>query len=216
MPFSVREGANHPLSLYAATKKSSEMMVHSYASLFGAGGHRLAVSLLSMDRMGDPIWRCSGLPEIFLRAVPSICITTATTAATLHTSMTRFARVVAVVDRIPRPAPDWDGEADDPSTSRAPFRIYNVGTGQPVDLTRYVAVLEGVPGSQGHNEPAAQATWRYFRHLGRYLRTHCRLRLSAGHFGRRGCEAFRGMVSGFLQDQPLAAAYPGSIEHAGV
>ena len=141
MPFSVREGANYPLSLYAATKKASEMMVHSYASLYGLAATGLRFFTV-YGPYGRPDMALFRFTRNILEGRPIDLYNYGNHRRDFTYIDDAIRGVVAVLDRIPRPAPDWDGEAADPSTSRAPFRIYNVGAGQPVDLTRYVAVLE--------------------------------------------------------------------------
>ena len=145
VPFSVRRSAEHPLSLYAATKKSSEMMAHSYASLYG-----LPVTGLRFFTVYGPY----GRPDMALfRFTRNILVGRPIDLFNYGNHRRDFTYVddvvrgvVAVLDRPPRADPEWDSDIADPSTSNAPYRIYNVGAQQPLDLSRFVEVLEACLG----------------------------------------------------------------------
>ena len=141
LPFSVRDNVDHPLSLYAATKKSNELMAHSYASLFG-----LPVTGLRFFTVYGPF----GRPDMALfRFTKSIL-------AGEPISVFNFGRhrrdftyiddivdaVLRVVDRIPQPDANWSGDAPDPAASAAPYRLYNIGNQQPVELIELIETLE--------------------------------------------------------------------------
>ena len=141
LPFSTRDNVDHPLSLYAATKKSNELMAHSYASLFG-----LPVTGLRFFTVYGPF----GRPDMALfRFTRSIL-------AGEPISVFNFGRhrrdftyiddivdaVLRVVDRIPQPDANWSGDAPDPAASAAPYRLYNIGNQQPVELIELIETLE--------------------------------------------------------------------------
>jgi UDP-glucuronate 4-epimerase len=141
MPFSVHEPASHPLSLYAATKRSTELMAHSYASLF-----RLPVTGLRFFTVYGP-W---GRPDMALfRFARAILENQPIEVFNYGRHRRDFTYVedivegiVRVVDRIPEPNPGWDSKDPDPASSSAPFRLYNIGNSRPVELLRYIEVLE--------------------------------------------------------------------------
>ena len=145
VPFSVRRSAEHPLSLYAATKKSSEMMAHSYASLYG-----LPVTGLRFFTVYGPYGRPDMALFRFTRNILEgrpIDLFNYGNHRRDFTYVDDVVRgVVAVLDRPPRADPEWDSDIADPSTSNAPYRIYNVGAQQPLDLSRFVEVLEACLG----------------------------------------------------------------------
>ncbi len=141
MPFSESQGANHPLSLYAATKKSAEMMAHSYASLYGlpATGLRFFTVYGPFGRPDMALFQFTGN---ILEGRPIDLFNYGNHRRDFTYVDDVVRGVVAVLDRAPEANPDWDAEAPDPSTSRAPYRLYNIGAQRPVDLARYVEVLE--------------------------------------------------------------------------
>jgi UDP-glucuronate 4-epimerase len=141
MPFSVHQNVDHPLSFYAATKKANELMAHAYASLFG-----LPVTGLRFFTVYGP-W---GRPDM------ALFLFTRNILAGKPIDVFNYGRhrrdftyvddivggVVAALDRIAAPDPAWDGDRPDPATSRAPYRIYNIGNNRPVELEHYIEVLE--------------------------------------------------------------------------
>ena len=149
LPFSVREGADHPLSLYAATKKSGEMMAHSYASLYG-----LPVTGLRFFTVYGPFGRPDMAVFRFTRDIlegrPIDLYNHGNHRRDFTYIDDAVHAVVALLDRPPRPGAGPDGEAldlsasptPDPSISSAPYRLYNISAGQPQDLSRLVEILE--------------------------------------------------------------------------
>lgn len=141
MPFSVHEPASHPLSLYAATKRSTELMAHSYASLF-----QLPVTGLRFFTVYGP-W---GRPDMalfrFARAIlgdqPIEVFNYGHHKRDFTYVDDIVEGIVRVVDRIPQPNPSWDSRQPDPATSAAPYRLYNIGNSRPVELMHYIEVLE--------------------------------------------------------------------------
>jgi UDP-glucuronate 4-epimerase len=146
MPFSPHQGADHPLSLYAATKKANEAMAHSYAHLFG-----LPVTGLRFFTVYGP-W---GRPDMALFKFTRAILRGETLDVYGHGQMKRdftyiddiVSGVVAALDRPAVPDPDWRAEAPDPASSGvAPARIYNIGNAKPVDLMHYIATIEAATG----------------------------------------------------------------------
>jgi UDP-glucuronate 4-epimerase len=141
MPFSVHQNVDHPLSLYAATKKSNELMAHSYASLYG-----LPVTGLRFFTVYGPF----GRPDMALFAFTKNILADKPIDVFNYGHHRRdftyvgdiVAGIVAAVDRVATPNPNWDGDDPDPATSKAPYRIYNIGNQQPIELMRYIEVLE--------------------------------------------------------------------------
>jgi UDP-glucuronate 4-epimerase len=141
MPFAVEQNVDHPLSLYAATKKANELMAHCYSSLYG-----LATTGLRFFTVYGP-W---GRPDM------ALFLFTANILAGKPIDVFNYGKhkrdftyvgdiaagVIAAVDHIAKPDADWNSEAPNPSTSRAPYRLYNIGNQQPVELLRYIEVLE--------------------------------------------------------------------------
>ena len=141
MPFSVHQNVDHPLSFYAATKKANELMAHTYASLYG-----LPVTGLRFFTVYGP-W---GRPDMALFQFTRNILAGQPIDVFNYGNHRRdftyvddiAAGVVAALDRVAAPDPDWDGDAPDPATSRAPYRLYNIGNNRPVELMRYIEVLE--------------------------------------------------------------------------
>ena len=141
MPFSVHDNVDHPLSLYAATKKANELMAHSYASLFG-----LPCTGLRFFTVYGPWGRPDMALFIFTRAILDNRPIDVFNGGRMQRDFTYIddivEGIVRVLARKPVPDPSWRGDRPDPGTSRAPYRIYNIGNNQPVELLRYIEVLE--------------------------------------------------------------------------
>lgn len=141
MPFSVHDGVDHPLSLYAATKRANELMAHTYSFLF-----KLPTTGLRFFTVYGP-W---GRPDMALFKFTKAILAGEPIEVFNHGRHTRdftyvediAEGVVRAVDRPATPDPAYDPAAPDPATSSAPFRIYNIGGGAPVQLARYIEVLE--------------------------------------------------------------------------
>lgn len=141
MPFSVSEPTNHPLALYGATKKANELMAHSYAHLF-----RMPVSGLRFFTAYGP-W---GRPDMALFIFTKNILEGKPIDVYNQGEMTRdFTYIDDIVEGIIRvihspatPDPDWDSNHPDPSTSSAPYRIYNIGCNNPVPLMKFIEELE--------------------------------------------------------------------------
>jgi UDP-glucuronate 4-epimerase len=141
MPFSVRDNVDHPMSLYAASKKANELMAHTYSSLYG-----LPTTGLRFFTVYGPWGRPDMALFIFTRKIlngePIDLFNYGEHKRDFTYIDDVVEGVVRVLDRVPSPDPQWSGEAPEPSSSYAPYRLYNIGNNQPVELSRYVAVLE--------------------------------------------------------------------------
>ncbi|MBB6599070.1 NAD-dependent epimerase [Luteimonas sp. MC1825] len=142
MPFNEHQGTEHPLTLYAATKKANEMMAHSYAHLYGT-----ATTGLRFFTVYGPWGRPDMALFLFTRAIlagePIKVFNNGHHRRSFTYVDDIVEGVVRALDRVPTADPAWSGEAPDPGTSGvAPYRIYNIGNEEPVELLRYIEVLE--------------------------------------------------------------------------
>jgi UDP-glucuronate 4-epimerase len=151
LPFTVGDNVDHPVSLYGATKKANELMAHSYAHLFG-----LPVTGLRFFTVYGP-W---GRPDM------SLFLFTRNILAREPIEVFNYGRhsrdftyiddavegVVRTLDVVATPDPDWNPEAPNPSTSSAPYRLYNIGSHNPVALPDYVAAIEKALGQKARIE----------------------------------------------------------------
>ena len=141
MPFSVHQNVDHPLSLYAATKKANELMAHSYASLYG-----MPVTGLRFFTVYGPWGRPDMALFLFTRNILEGKPIDVFNYGKHRRDFTYIddivSGVVAALDHVATPNAGWDSDAPDPATSPAPYRLYNIGNAQPVDLMHYIAVLE--------------------------------------------------------------------------
>ena len=141
MPFSVHQNVDHPLSLYAATKKANELMAHTYASLYG-----LPVTGLRFFTVYGPFGRPDMALFIFTKNILAgrpIDVFNYGHHKRDFTYVSDIVEgVVRVLDHVAEPNPDWSSDRPDPGTSQAPYRLYNIGNQQPVELMRYIEVLE--------------------------------------------------------------------------
>lgn len=141
VPFSEHASTEHPLTLYAATKKANEMMAHSYAHLYG-----LPCTGLRFFTVYGPWGRPDMAPILFARAISEGKPIQVFNHGRHSRSFTFIddivAGVVRTLDRPAAPNPDWRGDAPDPATSSAPYRIYNIGHEQPVQLLHFIELLE--------------------------------------------------------------------------
>jgi UDP-glucuronate 4-epimerase len=141
MPFSVRQSVDHPLTLYAATKKANELMAHSYSNLYG-----LPTTGLRFFTVYGPWGRPDMALFLFTKCIledKAIDVFNFGHHKRDFTYVDDIVRgVVAAVDNVAKPNPAWDSANPDPSTSRAPYRIYNIGNERPVELLEYISILE--------------------------------------------------------------------------
>jgi len=141
MPFSVHEGVDHPVSLYAATKKSNELMAHTYAHLFD-----LPVTGLRFFTVYGP-W---GRPDMALFLFTKNILAGEPIDVFNQGNHTRdftyiddiVEGVVRACDRVAQADENWNPSAPDPASSKAPYRLYNIGSNNPVNLSHYIEVLE--------------------------------------------------------------------------
>jgi UDP-glucuronate 4-epimerase len=147
MPFSVHDNVDHPLSLYAASKKSNELMAHTYSHLY-----QLPTTGLRFFTVYGP-W---GRPDMalfkFTKAILSGEPIDVFNYGKHRRDFTFIDDIVEGVIRVlDRPVPSngqWSGENPDPGTSKAPWRVYNIGNSSPVDLMEYIAGIESALGSK--------------------------------------------------------------------
>ncbi len=141
MPFSVHQNVDHPLSLYAATKKSTELMAHTYATLYG-----LPLTGLRFFTVYGPWGRPDMALFLFAKAILEgrpIDVFNHGHHKRDFTYVEDIAEgVVRALDRVAIPDPAWSSDAPDPSTSTAPYQLYNIGNSQPVELMHYIELLE--------------------------------------------------------------------------
>ncbi len=141
MPFSTHRAADHPISLYAATKKATEMMAHSYSML-----HRLPTTGLRFFTVYGPFGRPDMALFQFTRNIlegKPIDVFNFGRHRRDFTYVDDIAQgVVRALDRVAEADERWNSDEPDPARSSAPFRLYNIGNSQPVELLRYIEVLE--------------------------------------------------------------------------
>jgi UDP-glucuronate 4-epimerase len=140
-PFSVHEGTDHPVSLYAATKKANELMAHSYSHLY-----RLPTTGLRFFTVYGPFDRPDMALQKFTRAIVKGEAITVYNFGKHKRDFTYIDDIIEGIMRVlNRPAtinPHWDGNKPDPATSSAPYSVYNIGNNNPVDLLDYIEALE--------------------------------------------------------------------------
>ena len=145
MPFSVAQNVDHPLSLYAATKKANEAMAHTYAHLYA-----LPTTGLRFFTVYGPWGRPDMAMFLFTKAILEGDPIDVFNFGDMRRDFTYIdditEAVVRVSDRPATPNPDWDGAHPDPASSHAPWRVYNIGNHTPVELERLIEVLEGALG----------------------------------------------------------------------
>ena len=141
MPFSVHQNVDHPVSLYAASKKANELMAHSYSFLY-----QLPTTGLRFFSVYGPWGRPDMAIFVFTRAILAgrpIDVFNNGHMRRDFTYVEDIAQgVVRVLARIPQPDPNWSGDHPDPGSSSAPYRIYNIGNNQTVELLEFIRVLE--------------------------------------------------------------------------
>ena len=145
------DAADHPVSLYAATKRANELMAHSYAHLFGIPATGLRVFT---------VYGPWGRPDMALFIFTKAILAGEAIQVFNHGHHKRdftyiddiVVGVTRTLDRVARADPKWSGATPDPATSRAPYRIYNIGNQKPVPLLRYIEVLEECLGKKARME----------------------------------------------------------------
>ncbi|MCG8611241.1 MAG: NAD-dependent epimerase [Pseudomonadales bacterium] len=141
MPFSVHDNVDHPVSLYAASKKANELMAHTYSHLFN-----LPTTGLRFFTVYGP-W---GRPDMALFLFTKKILAGEPIDVFNYGNHRRdftyiddiVEGVIRTLDNVAQPNENWDGKQPDPGTSKAPYRIYNIGSNRPVELLRYIEILE--------------------------------------------------------------------------
>jgi UDP-glucuronate 4-epimerase len=151
MPFSVHHNVDHPISLYAATKKSNELMAHTYSYLYN-----LPTTGLRFFTVYGPWGRPDMALFIFTRAILEGKPIKVFNYGKMQRDFTYIddiiEGVVRVLDKIPGPDPDWKGEAPDPGTSPSPYRLFNIGNNNPVELMDFIEAIERALGKNAVKE----------------------------------------------------------------
>jgi UDP-glucuronate 4-epimerase len=151
MPFSVHHNVDHPVSLYAASKKANELMAHTYSHLYG-----LSCTGLRFFTVYGP-W---GRPDMALFLFTKAILEEKPIKVFNHGRMQRdftfiddiIEGVVRVMGRLPEPNPNWSGDHPDPGTSYAGYKIYNIGNNHPVELLEFISVIEKTLGKAAKKE----------------------------------------------------------------
>ncbi|HUV49716.1 MAG TPA: NAD-dependent epimerase [Anaerolineae bacterium] len=151
MPFSVHDNVDHPVSLYAASKKSNELMAHAYSHLF-----QLPCTGLRFFTVYGP-W---GRPDMALFLFTKAILAGKPIKVFNHGKMKRdftyiddiVEGVVRVMNRVPKPNQKWSGDAPDPGSSYAPYKLYNIGNNNPVELMEFIAAIENILGKKAEKE----------------------------------------------------------------
>ena len=151
MPFSTSDNVDHPVSLYAASKKSNELMAHTYSHLFG-----LPTTGLRFFTVYGP-W---GRPDMALFLFTQAMLEGQPIRVFNHGNMVRdftyvddiVEGIVRVIDHPPAGNPEWSGQHPDPSTSRAPYKVYNIGNNNPVNLMDFIRAIEEKLGVEAKKE----------------------------------------------------------------
>ncbi|MDE1924461.1 MAG: NAD-dependent epimerase/dehydratase family protein, partial [Gammaproteobacteria bacterium] len=141
MPFAESQNVDHPLSMYAATKKANELMAHTYAALHGLPTTGLRFFTV-YGPWGRPDMALFRFTQNILAGLPIDVYNEGRHQRDFTYIDDITSGVLAAVDRVASADPDWDSGAPDPATSRAPYRIYNIGNQRAVPLLRYIEVLE--------------------------------------------------------------------------
>jgi UDP-glucuronate 4-epimerase len=151
LPFSEHHGANHPLQFYAATKRANELMAHAYSHLFA-----LPTTALRFFTVYGP-W---GRPDMALFTFTRKILADEPIQVFNEGKHTRdftyvddiVEGVIRASDDVAKPNADWDSDAPDPASSNAPFRVFNIGNNDPVELSEYIEALEDSLGKKAEKE----------------------------------------------------------------
>lgn len=151
VPFDTRDNVDHPVSLYAATKKSNELMAHTYSHLFG-----LPTTGLRFFTVYGPWGRPDMAYFLFTNAIlqdkPIKVFNNGHMSRDFTYIQDIVEGVLSVINNPPSGNVQWDGAAPDPSSSSAPYRIYNIGNNKPVKLLDFIETIEEVLGKEAHKE----------------------------------------------------------------
>jgi UDP-glucuronate 4-epimerase len=151
MPFSIHHNVDHPVSLYAATKKANELMAHTYSHLYG-----LCCTGLRFFTVYGPWGRPDMALFLFTKAITEGKPITVFNHGKMQRDFTYIddiiEGVVRVMARLPEPNPAWRGDNPDPGTSYAPYKIYNIGNNNPVELIEFIEEIENALGRKAEKE----------------------------------------------------------------
>jgi len=151
MPFSIHHNVDHPVSLYAATKKANELMAHTYSHLYG-----LRCTGLRFFTVYGPWGRPDMALFLFTKAISEGKPITVFNHGKMQRDFTYIddiiEGVVRVMARLPEPNPAWRGDNPDPGTSYAPYKIYNIGNNNPVELLEFIKEIENALGREAQKE----------------------------------------------------------------
>ena len=157
VPFSEKTSIAHPVSLYAASKKSNELMAHAYSQLYGFLP-RVCASLRCMAPGGGRICLLFLFTDAILHDRPIQVFNNGDMLRDFTYIDDIVEGVIRVLDRPATPNPDWDPEHPDPSSSSAPYRIYNIGNSRPVRLMDFIQAIESACGERGGEGFSSDAT----------------------------------------------------------
>ncbi|RSD25098.1 NAD-dependent epimerase [Mesobacillus subterraneus] len=151
IPFSASDPIDHPISMYAASKKANELMAHTYSHLFN-----IPTTGLRFFTVYGP-W---GRPDMAYYSFTRDILKGNKIKVFNHGDMRRdftyiddvVEGIIRLIDRAPSPSTDWDPEKPEPNSSYAPYRIYNIGNNQPVQLTHFIEILERLIGQKANIE----------------------------------------------------------------
>lgn len=174
IPFSTSDNVDHPISLYAASKKSNELMAHTYSHLFG-----IPSTGLRFFTVYGP-W---GRPDMAIFLFTKAILNGEPIKVFNHGNMMRdftyvddiVEGILGIIDRPPKGNPNWTGKLPDPSSSKASFKIYNIGNSQPVKLMDFIKILEECLGQKATKKMLpmqagdVEATWADVENLGKEL-----------------------------------------------
>ncbi|HKF94753.1 MAG TPA: NAD-dependent epimerase/dehydratase family protein, partial [Gammaproteobacteria bacterium] len=151
MPFSVHQKVDHPVSVYAATKKANELLAHSYSHLY-----KLPTTGVRFFTVYGPWGRPDMAMFLFTRAILAGEPIQVFNDGRMSRDFTYVDDIIEALFRLSRttavPNPGWDSNDPDPSTSYAPYRIYNIGNRAPVDLMYLIAILERTLGKEARKQ----------------------------------------------------------------
>ncbi|MEE8060153.1 MAG: NAD-dependent epimerase [Pseudomonadales bacterium] len=147
MPFSVHNNVDHPVSLYAASKKANELMAHTYSYLFN-----IPTTGLRFFTVYGP-W---GRPDMALFLFTKKILADEPIDVFNYGNHRRdftyiddiVEGIIRTLDKVAAPNPDWSGDSPDPATSKAPYRLYNIGSNRPCELLRYIEIIEDCLGKK--------------------------------------------------------------------
>ncbi len=164
MPFSVHDNVDHPVSLYAASKKANELMAHTYSHLFG-----LPCTGLRFFTVYGPWYRPDMALFLFTKAIVEGREINIFNNGNMERDFTYIDDIIEgvfrLLDYIPQPNKDWSGDAPDPASSYCPWKVYNIGNNSKEKLMRYIEVLEDCLGKKAKKnfmpmqDGDVQATW---------------------------------------------------------